>query len=109
MYEKSIGARKHSKFHHMERFVQSDYGFIPTTHEYPDPDYAAFITQYPWRENDGYLPSALHGLPSESLDEIPRPGKCGDDGGELLDSDAQDTPKGVTWDPDYQMSEAGVT
>ncbi|KAF6230208.1 hypothetical protein HO133_004547 [Letharia lupina] len=85
------------------------------THEYPDPDYAAYVTKYPWREDDGYLPSALHGLPPESLEEISRAGvysspqKAGDDGGEVLDSVAHGPAKEVTWDPDYQESEAGLT
>ena len=84
-------------------------------HEYPDPDYAAFVTKYPWREDDGYLPSALHGLPSEFLGENPRPGdhgngrKFGHDGGEILDGDAPGSARDVTWDPDYEVSEAGVT
>lgn len=99
----------------MEQFDQSDYGLMFATHEYPDPDYAAYVTKYPWREDDGYLPSALHGLPPESLEEISRAGvysspqKAGDDGGEVLDSVAHGPAKEVTWDPDYQESEAGLT
>lgn len=99
----------------MEQFRGSDYGLMSATHEYPDPDYAAYVTKYPWREDDGYLPSALHGLPSESLKEIARPGnhegswKAGQDGGEVLDNDAQSPTREVTRDPDYQLSEADVT
>ena len=99
----------------MEQFAQSDYGLMQATHVYPDPDYAAYVTRYPWREDDGHLPSALHGLPSESLPEISRPGqhgsswKAGDDKGEVPDSGTQEFAREVRWDPDYQVSEAGVT
>ena len=78
-------------------------------HEYPDPDYAAFVTKYPWREDDGYLPTALHGLPPESLEENPRPGDHGNGGGEILDVGAPRAARDGTWDPDYEVSEAGVT
>ena len=99
----------------MEQLGQSDYGLRPTSHEYPDPDYAAHVTKYPWLGDDGYLPSALHGLPSKSLKEIPRPGKyasswkAGDEEGDALDSDVRAPAREVMWDPDYQVSEAGVT
>ena len=99
----------------MERFGRSVNGLVPATHEYPDPDYAAYVNKYPWREDDGYLPSALHGLSSESLEDVSRPGnysspwKAGEDRGELLDGDARGLSREVTWDPDYQVSEAGAT
>lgn len=99
----------------MEQFGQSSYGLIPASHEYPDPDYAAHATKYPWLGDDGYLPSALHGLPSGSLEEIPRPGnhgspwKAGDDRGEILDSNARGPAREVTWDSDYQLSDSGAT
>lgn len=99
----------------MEQFGHSDYGSIPATHEYPDPDYAAYATKYPWREGDGYLPPALQGSSSKSLEEPPRPGsdggpwKAGEDEGEDLDLDVQDPSREVTWDPDYQVSEGSVT
>ena len=99
----------------MEQFALSEYSLMQTTHEYPDPDYAAYVTQYPWREDDGYLPLALHGLPSESLEEISRPGNHGDPWsvrhirGEVVDSDAQGLATEVAWDSDYQMSEACAT
>lgn len=95
----------------MEQFGPSDY----RRHEYPDPDYAAHVTRYPWREDDGYLPSALHGLPPESLENISRPANYGipwqgrDDRDETLDIDAQGSGREVRWDSDYQVSEAGVT
>ncbi len=88
---------------------------MPATHEYPDPDYAAYATKYPWREDDGYLPSALHGLSSESLEDISPPGnygspwKAGKEGGEVLDGHARVPSRELTCDPDYQVSEAGVT
>ena len=88
---------------------------MPDMHEYPDPDYAAHVTKYPWREEDGYLPSALHALPFESFEQNARPGnsgiirRFGHDGGEILDSDAPDPARDVMWDPDYQVSEAGAT
>ena len=81
------------------------------THEYPDPDYAAHVTKYPWTEEDGYLPSALHGLPANSLEKnLPSAGydharRFGHDVAEIVDSDAPEP----TWDLDYQVSEAGVT
>lgn len=99
----------------MEQFDQIDIGLTHTTHEYPDPDFAAYVTKYPWREDDGYLPSALHRVPSESLEEISRsrnddrPWRAGDDEDDVLDSDAQGPAREVTWDPDYQVSEASVT
>ncbi len=96
----------------MEHSGLFEYG---PTHEYPDPDDAAYATKYPWREEDGYMPSALHGLPSQSLEEVSRAGnyddpwRGGHDGSEVLDSDAQGPVRDVRWDPDYQVSEAGVT
>ena len=99
----------------MEQVTHSEYSFMHTTHEYPDPDYAAYVTKYPWREDDGYLPSALHGLPSESLEEISRPGNHGGpwkarhDRREVVGSDAQALAADVAWDSDYQFSEACVT
>lgn len=99
----------------MEEFSQSNYGLGPISHVYPDPDYAAYVTKYPWLGDDGYIPSALHGLPSKSLEEIPRSGsyespwKAGDDESEFIDSVAQAPAKEVTWDPDYQVSDAVVT
>ena len=99
----------------MERLGQADSGFMHATHEYPDPDYAAYATIYPWREDDGYLPSALHDLPSGSLEGVSRygndgrPWTIGDDGGEVRDSDAEGPAREVTCDPDYQVSEAAVT
>lgn len=99
----------------MDKLKGSDYGLMTPTHEYPDPDYAAYITKYPWREDDGYLPSALHGLPSRSLKETARTGnheglwKAGEDEGEVLDNDAQSPAREVARDPDYQVSEADVT
>ena len=32
----------------MEDREESTLGHWPTTHEYPDPDYAAHVTKYPW-------------------------------------------------------------
>lgn len=99
----------------MEQPGPSDYSFMRAAHEYPDPDYAAYVTRYPWREDDGYLPSALDGLPSESVKEISRPGNHGNhwnighEGGDVLDKDAQGPARVVTWDPDYQVSEADLT
>lgn len=99
----------------MEQFGLSDYALIPATHEYPDPDYAAYATKYPWREDDGYLPSALEELSSKSL-ENPSPsgsdgghGKADEQEGEVLDFDIQRPAREATWDPDYQVSEASVT
>lgn len=101
----------------MEQSDQPEYGLMhaDAAHEYPDPDYAAYVTKYPWRGDDGYLPPALHGLPSESLENNSRPGnhgntwKPGHNGGEIHESDAPGPAGDMTWDPDYQMSEAGVT
>ena len=101
----------------MEQVEQSEYDLMHSTHEYPDPVYAAYVTKYPWREEDGYLPSALHGLPSESLEEnLPSVNydsarNFGHDGGEIVDSDVPEPARDVTWDRDldYQVSEAGVT
>ena len=99
----------------MEQSEQSVYDLMHPTHEYPDPDYAAYVTKYPWREEDGYLPSALHGLPSELLEENLWSGshvntrKIEYDRGEIVDSDAPGPANDVRWDPDYQVSEADVT
>ena len=99
----------------MEQFGLSDHSLMPTTHEYPDPDYAAYVTKYPWTEDDGYIPSALHDLPSEFLRETSQPGNHGDPWkprhgrGDVVDSDAQGFSPNVAWDSDYQLSEAGVT
>lgn len=99
----------------MEQPEQSEYDPMHATHEYPDPDYAAYVTKYPWREEDGYLPSALLGLPSESLEEnLPslnydNTWKIGREGGEIVDSDAPEPARDGTWDLDYQVSEAGIT
>ena len=94
---------------------QSEHSPTHITHEYPDPDFAAYITKYPWREDDGYVPPALHGLPPASLGGFsPRikyssPGKDIDYQGEIFDSDAQGPARELTWDPDYQVSDPGVT
>lgn len=95
----------------MSQSERSEYDLLHVTHEYPDPDYAAYVTKYPWTEEDGYLPSALHGLPSESLEEnlssayYDDARGFGHDGAEIVDSDIPEP----TWDLDYQVSEAGVT
>ena len=93
----------------MENSGQSDYDLLYATHEYPDPDYAAYVTKYPWREDDGYLPSALQGLPFSQRGYHGNTWKRGYDGGELLGSDAPGADRDVTEDPDYQVSEACVT
>ena len=99
----------------MEQPEQSEYDLMHATHEYPDPDYAAYVTKYPWREEDGYLPSALHGLQSQTLKEnLPslnydNTRKFGREGSEIVDSDAPEPVRDVTWDLDYQESEAGIT
>lgn len=99
----------------MEQSEQAEYDLMHATHEYPDPDYAAYVTKYPWRGEDGYLPTALHGLPPESLKEnLPSvtydsARNFGHDGGESVDSDAPEPARDVTWDLDYQVSEAGLT
>ena len=88
---------------------------MPATHEYPDPDYAAYATKYPWREDDGYLPLALEDLSSKSLEGPSRSGsdsgsgKAGEDEGEVLEFDAPGPAREATLDPDYQISEASVT
>lgn len=99
----------------MEQFDQSEHSPIHATHEYPDPDYAAYVTKYPWREDDGYLPSALHGSSSETLKVSQWAGnygsswKAGDEESEVLDDDTQRPARDVTWDPDYHVSDAAVT
>ena len=99
----------------MEQFGHSYYDIMPATHEYPDPDYAAYATKYPWREEDDYLPSALEGLSSKSLEAPSRPGsdsspgKAGEDEGEVRESDVPGPAREATLDPDYQVSEASVT
>lgn len=99
----------------MEQFGLSDYGLTPTTHEYPDPDYAAYTTKYPWREDDGYLPSALEDLSSKSLGNPSRSGSEGGAGkadeqdGGILQSHIQEPAREAMWDPDYQASVASVT
>lgn len=101
----------------MEQSNQSEYGLVhaDAAHEYPDPDFAAYVTKYPWREDDGYLPPALHGLPTESLQNSSCPGNHGNpwqpgpNGDEILERKALGPARDVAWDPDYQVSEACVT
>lgn len=99
----------------MEQFGHSYYGRPPATHEYPDPDYAAYATKYPWREEDDYLPSALEDLSSKSLEVHSRPGsdsglgEAGEDEDENLEFDVQRPAREATLDLDYQVSEASVT
>ena len=94
---------------------QPEHSPTHVTHEYPDPDFAAYASKYPWREDDGYLPSALHELLPESLGgfspptKYSSPGKDGNDRGEIFDSEVQDPARELTWDPDYQVSDPGVT
>ena len=101
--------------HAMEQFDQAEHSPMHVTHEYPDPDYAAHVTKYPWREDNGYLPSALHGSPPETLKESLWAGKygisrrAGDEESEIPDRDTQGPSRDVTWDPDYHVSDAAVT
>lgn len=93
----------------MENSVQPDYDLMYKTHEYPDPDYAVYVTKYPWRQDDGYLPSALHGLPLSRPEYHGTSWKCGHDRDETLDDDGLGPDRDVAEDPDYQVSEACVT
>ena len=94
------------------------YGPLHAIHEYPDPDYAAYVNKYPWREDDYRFPSALpalNGLSSSPLEKIspPRdyghPRKAGLDNCEIVDRVVQGPARDLTWDPDYQVSEADLT
>ena len=88
----------------------------PKPHEYPDPDYAAYVTRYPWvGEDDGYMPSGLRSQPQSSW----RHDSPDNDGLDQSEARSMDHPGfadddgffegGMTFDSDYQASDAYVT
>ena len=84
-------------------------------HEYPDPDYAAYVNKYPWREDNGHILSALHDLPLQRSEKVAPPGnydglrRAQHDGSEAFNRNTQWPAMDATMDHDYQMSEAGVS
>lgn len=100
----------------MEQDKWSSYGHLPTLHEYPDPDYAAYVTKYPWvGREDGYVPPELQDQASGiwngaslAIDRFDRTtvrdrhvDDCSD---HLMGPDKEEL-----FDPDYHMSEDGVS
>lgn len=100
----------------MEQVEQLNSRLLATTHEYPDPDYAAYVTKYPWaRDDDDYIPSGLQRSPRRAY----RDGLEGnldsalsqvhDDTIDALNSQYLGTDEDMTIDPDYQASDNVVT
>lgn len=87
-----------------------------TTHEYPDPSYAAYANRYPWvGEDDGYMPSGLRTQRQSSWrDDSPDSDESdqSEAGSARYQNSAKDLQpfRGeITFDSDYRASDANVT
>lgn len=91
----------------MDQSEESTYGHWPTTHQYPDPDYAAHITTYPWGGGETdyvqpYLPDEHGGSQGSSVSGSSA-GSCMRMSEHIEDFAGLPTV-GDEVDPDYQMS-----
>lgn len=96
----------------MENMEESIRGSLPTIHEYPDPDYAAYVTRYPWVGDGGesgypeppHEPDRLWGGRSQLHDRSTlHPAEDGDSD-EYVDRFPSPN-KEITFDPDYRASD----
>lgn len=101
----------------MEQLGGYDRDPSPPTHQYPDPDVAAYFTRYPWAgEDDGYVPSSLRNWPRSPWrgdiqhdDHGLGPGATTDMNGQDFDHDSHLYVGETSFDPDYEVSDASVS
>lgn len=87
-----------------------------TTHQYPDPTDVAYANRYPWAGgDDGYMPSGLRSQPQSSWRET-SPDCDESDQSEARSTrnqnyaeDSQPFHGALTFDSDYQASDANLT
>ena len=94
----------------MDQDQESNYGVWNTVHEYPDPDYAAHVTQYPWAGSEYIQPDSLNryggtwDAVSSSSSESDRSINSDRQLPEYLDGRAGLRMVPEVFDPDYQTS-----
>ena len=100
----------------MEQFGVYDRGSSPSSHQYPDPDVAAYVTSYPWGGgDDGGMPSSLRNWSQNPWrgdilhdDHERDPVATTDMNSQDFDDDTHLSVRETSFDPDYEVSDASI-